>query len=58
MQEELTVPEIHFAWRNPKDFFEKQTRLDQQNNCRLISEVTRRQLLGPKLTLSKLYRCD
>ena len=58
MQEELTVPEIHFAWRNPKDFFEKQTRLDQQNNCRLISEVTRRQLLGSKLTLSKLYRCD
>ena len=58
MKEDQRVPEIHFAWRNPKDFVQKQTRFNQQNNCTLINEVARKQLLGPKLTLSKLYRCD
>ena len=57
-QDDKSQPEIHFAWRNPKDFAQKQLRFNQQSNCNVISEVTRRQLLGPKLTLSRLYRCN
>jgi len=57
-QDDLSVPELHFAWRNPNDFEEKQIRLDRKDNCKIIHKVNRRQLLGPTLTLSTLYRCE